>query len=29
MREGGRRACDQLMHNSLVDGEVTGWCHRG
>ena len=21
--------CDQLMHNSLTDGEVTWWCHRG
>ena len=23
VREGHCRACDQLMHNSLVDGEVT------
>ena len=25
----GHRVCDQLMHNSLTDGEVTGKCHRG
>ena len=24
VREGGRRVCDQLVHNSLADGEVTG-----
>ena len=23
-REGGRRVCDQLVHSSLADGEVTG-----
>ena len=24
----GHRVCDQLVHSSLVDGEVTGWCFR-
>ena len=24
VREGGHRVCDQLVPNSLVDGEVTG-----
>ena len=27
MREESHRVCDWLMRNSLVDGEVTGWCH--
>ena len=25
----GLRVCDQLMHNSLADGEGTGHCNRG
>ena len=27
VREGHPSVCDQLVHNSLVDGEVTGRCH--
>lgn len=26
---GAPSVCDQLAHNALVDGEVTGRCHRG
>lgn len=26
MREGSCRVCDQFVHSSLVDGEVTGLC---
>ena len=26
---GSRRLCDPLVQDSLVDGEVTGRCHRG
>ena len=27
MKEGSCRVCDQFVHSSLVDGEVTGPCY--
>lgn len=28
VKEGCDRVCDQLLHNSLGDGGVTGSCHK-